>query len=322
MNHCKRKRDHNTNNHHNNSCIPSKKQRIINDMDNDGSDTISQCELKPDPIPLELYPHNLRLNRFNHLLNEMDKQEKYYYQGYNKTDLYQLPIFEFPLMVRSNIISFLNLKLMTIHQFIYHISDGTINEFEYGQFRDTALNAKVYYLSYHWLERLRLAQGLCKTEPRIFNDKSFPNGISIKYKTSHCLRCGVFGHWLFECKMRPRSRIYGNKCFKCGKEGHWSRDCNEPKKKCYVCDSNKHNTEECPDMKFAVNMDIDIDFNKENSDNNNGNKNGTKRTDICYNCGKKGHWARECKGYVEFKRNDVCYNCGKMGHWRKECERF
>jgi Zinc knuckle len=33
----------------------------------------------------------------------------------------------------------------------------------------------------------------------------------------------------------------------------------------------------------------------------------------CYNCGKHGHYTKQCKSNVE------CYNCGKYGHYAKEC---
>ena len=35
----------------------------------------------------------------------------------------------------------------------------------------------------------------------------------------------------------------------------------------------------------------------------------------CYNCGKKGHMAADCKNEKVVK----CYNCGKAGHMSKEC---
>lgn len=38
--------------------------------------------------------------------------------------------------------------------------------------------------------------------------------------------------------------------------------------------------------------------------------------DMCYNCGKKGHWASECK---EEDGRGRCYRCGRKGHERKDC---
>lgn len=51
--------------------------------------------------------------------------------------------------------------------------------------------------------------------------------------------------------------------------------------------------------------------------------------DVCFKCGQKGHFSKNCKGSQEVKKfkkrryykgNVTCYRCGRFGHYANRCK--
>ena len=67
-------------------------------------------------------------------------------------------------------------------------------------------------------------------------------------------------------------------------------------------------------------MNINRGQRNKNGWRNNPHNGRGRNTGICYACGKKGHFARDCRSkQANNKEQRKCYNCNRVGHLAKDC---
>src|SRR3954452_4650295 len=92
-----------------------------------------------------------------------------------------------------------------------------------------------------------------------------------------------------------------NACSSCKSYGHTTKDC--PNRKCYICHQTGHVARTCPraggvrdvrEVRDVRDVRSNLQYQNRRTEGGQGMKRGRGGPGECWNCGKKGHIARDC----------------------------